>query len=133
MRNEDESSPPEGSPFPASVDFLVVGIGASAGGLAALQSFFERVPADPGAAFVVVVHLSPTHLSDLPELLQAKTPLPVASVDSAMPIEPNRVYVIAPNCLLTMNDGFLQVSPLPPNERGVAIDRFFRSLAVEQS
>ncbi|HEY0877492.1 MAG TPA: CheR family methyltransferase [Zeimonas sp.] len=130
MRKEDAPAAGDGSTIPSSVDFLVVGLGASAGGLAPLQSFFERMPAEPDAAFVVVVHLSPTHLSSLPSLLQAKTSMPVVAVDRAMPIEKNRVYVIAPNRLLTMNDDFLQSSELPKQDRGLAIDRFFRSLAA---
>lgn len=126
-----ESVPPaDGSTIPSSIGYLIVALGASAGGLHALQSFFERVPADPGAAFVVVVHLSPTHLSSLPSLLQAKTSMPVIAVEKPVPIEKNHVYVIAPNRLLTMNDNFLQPTELPKQERGLAIDRFFRSLAA---
>lgn len=129
MRKESVPSD-DGSTIPSSLDYLVVGLGASAGGLQALQSFFERVPEDPGAAFVVVAHLSPTHLSSLPSLLQAKTSMPVVAVEQPVTIEKNRVYVIAPNRLLTMNDGFLQTAELPARERGLAIDRFFRSLAA---
>lgn len=129
MRKESAPSA-DGATIPSSVDYLVVGLGASAGGLKALQSFFERVPPDPGAAFVVVVHLSPTHLSSLPSLLQAKTSMPVVAVEHPVPIEKNRVYVIAPNRLLTMNDDFLQSTELPEQERSLVIDRFFRSLAA---
>lgn len=130
MRKEDAPATDDGSTIPSSVDFLVVGLGASAGGLAPLQAFFERMPARPDAAFVVVVHLSPTHLSSLPSLLQATTSMPVVAVEQAMPIEKNHVYVIAPNRLLTVNDDFLQASELPKPDRGLEIDRFFRSLAA---
>lgn len=126
----DSATPFSGSALPSSLDFLVVGLGASAGGLRALQAFFEAMPAEPGAAFVVVVHLSPTHLSSLPSLLQAKTAMPVVAIEKRLPIEKNHVYVIAPNRLLTMTDDFLQPIEMPPQERGLAIDRFFRSLAA---
>ncbi|MCD6675399.1 MAG: PAS domain-containing protein [Burkholderiaceae bacterium] len=129
MRSDSAPSVSGGTSIPSSLDFLVVGLGASAGGLRALQAFFEAMPAEPGAAFVVVVHLSPTHLSSLPSLLQAKTAMPVTAIEKPMPIEKNHVYVIAPNRLLTMNDDFLQPIEMPPQERGLAIDRFFRSLA----
>jgi len=127
----DEALPalPDGAPIPSSLDFHVVGIGASAGALPALQTFFEGMPADTGMAFVVVVHLSPTHVSSLPHLLQAKTAMPVVAVERPMRIEPDHVYVIAPNRLLTMSDDFLHVAELQPRERGLAIDRFFRTLA----
>jgi len=130
MRSESASPSAGGSVIPSSLDFLVVGLGASAGGLRALQVFFEEMPAEPDAAFVVVVHLSPTHLSSLPSLLQAKTPMPVIAIEKPVPIEKNHVYVIAPNRLLTMNDNFLHPSEMPAKERGLAIDRFFRSLAA---
>ncbi|MCO5099454.1 MAG: PAS domain S-box protein [Burkholderiaceae bacterium] len=128
----DEALPalPDDAPMPSSLDFHVVGIGASAGALPALQAFFDAMPADTGMAFVVVVHLSPTHVSSLPHLLQAKTAMPVVAVERPMRIEPDHVYVIAPNRLLTVSDDVLHVAELQPHERGLAIDRFFRSLAA---
>ncbi len=130
MRSDRSISLSGGSGTPSSLDFLVVGLGTSAGGLPALQAFFEAMPAEPDAAFVVVVHLSPTHLSSLPSLLQAKTAMPVTAIEKPMPIEKNHVYVIAPNRLLTMDDNLLLPAEMPATERGLAIDRFFRSLAA---
>jgi len=111
--------------------FPVVGIGASAGGLAPMLKFFELMPAGSGMAFVVVVHLSPEHASSLPQLLQAVTTMRVVSADESIGIEANTVYVIPPNKMLTMNDSYLQVTNLDrPRGRQVAIDLFFRSLAI---
>ncbi len=110
--------------------FPVVGIGASAGGLVALQGFLANVPAGPGMAFVVVLHLSPRHESNLATILQRSTSMPVVQVAGDIPIRPDHVYVIPPRCELTMNDGHLCVQP---GERlhgpHVAIDVFVRTLA----
>src|SRR5215213_176145 len=70
----------------------VVGLGGSAGGISSLVSFFKTIPADPGLAFVVVLHLSAEHESTLPELLQRCTEMPVIQVQGTLRIEPNRVY-----------------------------------------
>ncbi|NML16077.1 CheR family methyltransferase [Azohydromonas caseinilytica] len=116
---------------PSRLDFPVVGIGASAGGIPALQAFFKAMPADCGMAFVVVLHLSPRHASNLVALLQAVTKLAVLAPEDPTPIERNHVYVIAPNRMLAMNDSYLSVNPLErPQGRQVTIDLFFRTLAV---
>ena len=108
-----------------------MGIGASAGGLDPLSEFFEAMPVHSGMAFVVVVHLSPKHASTLPSLLQAKTRIPVVVADGPVSIEPNHVYVIPPNKLLSMNDGYLRVSDMESSHgRQIAIDLFFRTLAA---
>lgn len=113
-----------------SLDFPVVGIGASAGGLDALQQFFENMPAKNGMAFVVILHLSPKHQSSAAEILQRVTKMPVTSVNNPTPIEKNHVYIIPPGKQLAMNDGYLRVSDLErPLGQHVAIDFFFRSLA----
>src|SRR5271168_3571137 len=77
--------------------FPTVGIGTSAGGVHALQTFFESLPDDVDAAFVVIVHLDPGHQSDLPNILAARTRMPVTQVSGLTPIEPRHVYVIPPN------------------------------------
>lgn len=111
-------------------DFPVVGIGASAGAVAALTRLFDGIAARPDMAFVIVVHLSPDHESNLAEIIAKATPMPVQQVHESTPIERNRVYVISPNLQLRMEDGHLRVAPLtrgagPP----AAIDMFFRTLA----
>lgn len=115
--------------LPSQLTFPVVGLGASAGGLDALGQFFEALPERTGAAYVIVVHLSPDHVSHLAELLSGTTRMPVVQVLAATHIEPNHVYVIAPSLELTMVDSMLRVAPKAPESHGVAIDMFFRSLA----
>lgn len=110
--------------------FLVVGIGASAGGIGALQEFFAQVPAASGCAYVVILHLSPEHDSQLVAILQSVTPLPVTSVSAQVRVVPNHIYVVPPNQHLTMVDGDLRVSPNRlREERRAPIDIFFRTLA----
>jgi two-component system CheB/CheR fusion protein len=115
---------------PSHLSFPVVGIGASAGGLQAVQQFFEYMPADNGMAFVVVLHLSPDHQSSAGKVIAARTKMPVIQLTSATPIERNHVYVISPAQRLAMNDGYLRGMPPKPRNGGhVTIDLFFRDLA----
>jgi two-component system CheB/CheR fusion protein len=108
----------------------VVGVGASAGGLAALKIMLERVPADSGLAFVVVVHLSPDHESHLAALLQPYVRCPVEQVNRTVPIEKNHVYIIPPNANLNAIDTHLRLSKLEERrEERAPIDHFFRTLA----
>src|SRR5262245_20088077 len=95
----------------------VVGIGASAGGLAALKRFFEHVPPHSDLAFVVVVHLSPEHKSHLPDLLQPAVRFPVRQVTETMPLDVNNVYVIPPNANLSAIDTHLRLSKLEEQRR----------------
>ena len=112
------------------VKFLVVGIGASAGGLAALSTLFEHMPSSSGMAFVIVLHLSPTHDSAADVILQRKTAMPVIQVVERTAILPNQIYVIAPNRNLNMSEGHLDVSMLDrPVGAHTAIDVFFTTLA----
>src|SRR5688572_10667591 len=109
---------------------IVVGIGASAGGLKPLQRFFEYTPADTGLAFVVITHLHPGHESHLDEILQTKTRMPVAQVSDLVPIEPDHVYVIPPNRNISITDSHLETSEFEePRGYRSPIDGFFRSLA----
>jgi len=119
-------------PLPG-VGFPVIGLGASAGGLQALIRFFELMPSDSGMAFVVVLHLSPRHESNLDQVLRGATRMPVMQVTQTVVIEKNCVYVISPAMRLTMLDGTLNVSPaLEIAGRQTAIDLFFRTLADAQ-
>jgi two-component system, chemotaxis family, CheB/CheR fusion protein len=116
-----------------STSFPVVGVGASAGGLEAFTGLLRHLPADTGMAFVFVQHLAPQHSSMLPALLARATAMPVVEVQQGMPLEPNHVYVIPPNTLMSMALGVLKLEPRP-EERGAprTIDFFLSSLAVNQ-
>lgn len=118
---------------PPTDAFPIIGIGASAGGLEALEQFLRSVPADGGMAFVVVQHLDPTHKGLLPELLQRATVLPVERVADRVKVRPNHVYVIPPNRDLSLMRGALHLFE-PAASRGLRlpIDFFFRSLAEDQ-
>ncbi|MFC0398767.1 CheR family methyltransferase [Paraburkholderia rhizosphaerae] len=121
---------PRGQSLPSQARHSIVGIGASAGGLNALLQFFEALPAHTSMSFVVIVHLSPDHESNLPALLQKATDMPVIQVTTETPIEPNHVYLIAPSLELTMVDDMLRIERQTPEEgRRAAIDLFFRTLA----
>ena len=111
----------------------IVGIGASAGGLAALDEFFKEVPANSGLAFIVVQHLDPTQKTLLVELLQRVTRMSVYQASELLRIEPNCVYVIPPNAELSVVDGALKLAK-PMESRGLRlpVNVLFSSLAREQ-
>ncbi len=112
---------------------VIVGLGASAGGLAALEQFFRNVPPGLGAAFVVVQHLDPEHASVLVELLQRVTSLPVVEVTDGMEVRADTVHVIPPNREMEVFDGTLLLTvPSAPRGKRMAVDGFFRSLAGER-
>jgi hypothetical protein len=109
---------------------IVVGLGASAGGITALKDFFAHVPSDSGAAFVVVLHLSPGHESHLAEVLQVSARIPVVPATQTVRLEADHIYVISPNTSLRMADGHLSVSDtLSMEERRGPVDIFLRTLA----
>ena len=91
----------------------MVGIGGSAGSIPALQTFFGRMPADSGMAFVVILHLLPEHESMLAELLQRCTTMPVFQVNATAKVEPGHVYVIPPGKVLAAMGNELQLAELP--------------------
>src|SRR4029079_3665336 len=109
----------------------VCGIGASAGGVEALQQFFLAVAPDLGLAYVVIVHLAPDHKSELPAILSRCTTMPVVQVgDSQEALQPDHVYVIAPDRKLEITDSAVGASHFDqPRGHRTAIDLFFRSLA----
>ncbi|MEO5684889.1 MAG: CheR family methyltransferase [Chitinophagaceae bacterium] len=114
-----------------NADFFVVGIGASAGGIQALRIFFENVPANSGAAYVVILHLSPDHDSKLAELLQVSAKMPVQKVVEPVKIVADAIYVISPNHHLTVEGDEIHVSPnLLVQDRRAPVDIFFRTLAT---
>ncbi|MGE3776120.1 MAG: chemotaxis protein CheB, partial [Pirellulaceae bacterium] len=110
----------------------VVGIGASAGGLEALERFFHSMPADTGMAFVVVQHLSPDFVSVMDELLVRQTDLPVFTVQNGMHVRPNAVYLIPPKKEMIISEGKLLLTDKDPKQGlTLPIDIFFRSLAQD--
>ncbi len=109
--------------------FPVVGIGASAGGLEAFKKFIKAIPAKSGMAFILVQHLHPEHNSTLPEILQRETNISVAEVTDNIKVEPNHIYIIPSNKILSANDGILQLSTRPKDQKNMPIDIFFTSLA----
>lgn len=111
---------------------IVVGMGASAGGLEAFSEFLRHMPANSGMGFVLVQHLDPNHPSIMPELLAKDTSMSVRQVQDEMPVEPDHVYVIPPNATMSIEGGVLRVSkPAEPRGRRMAIDAFFGSLAED--
>ena len=118
-----------------SVVFPVVGIGASAGGLAAFEAFFSGMPpdTDPGMAFVLVQHLAPDHKSILSDLIRHYTRMQVFDVEDGMVVRPNCAYIIPPNRDMAFLNGTLQLlEPSAPRGQRLTIDFFFRSLALDQ-
>lgn len=113
---------------------LYVGIGASAGGLEAIEAFFTHMPAGTGMAFIVVQHLSPDYKSLMVELLSKKTPMPVHRAEDGMPVLPNSVYLIPLKKNLTIFHGRLLLSD-QDHIRGInlPIGMFLRSLAEDQA
>jgi two-component system CheB/CheR fusion protein len=124
--------PPAVKPFPPASPFPIVGIGASAGGLEALEKVLAHVPERSGLAFVVVQHLDPTVEDLLPELLQRITSMQVFQARDRMRVNPDCVYVIPPNKDMALRLGLLRLS-VPQAARGLRlpIDFFLRSLAED--
>lgn len=123
------ATPPLQEPLP----FPIVGIGASAGGLEALELFLRQVPENSGIAFVIVQHLDPTHKGIMPELLQRTTSMMVFQVKDRMRVKINCVYVIPPNKDMSILNGVLHLFE-PTAARGLRlpIDTFLRSLAEDR-
>src|SRR5215467_12327579 len=109
---------------------VVVGIGASAGGVRALQHLFDALPEKTGAAFVVVVHLDPDQRSEMSNILAARTQMPVSQVDAPVPLKADHVYIIPPDRRLHItNDEIATAEFDEPRGKRAPIDLFFRSLA----
>ena len=120
-------------PVSTGTTFPVVGIGASAGGLEAYTDLLRHLASDTGMGFVLVQHLDPVHESALTQLLSRVTAMPVQEVTNQMRVEPDHVYVIPPNTLMSIEAGVLRLQPRE-NTRLPArsIDFFFESLAADQ-
>jgi two-component system CheB/CheR fusion protein len=114
-------------------DFPIVGMGASAGGLEALEKFFENMPHDSGIAFVIVMHFDPASKSLMSEILKRYSKMEVVQVEEGMKVEPDHVYIIPPNKDMAILRGFLHLLE-PVVSKGIRhpIDFFFRSLADDK-
>ena len=113
--------------------FPIVGIGASAGGLEALQLLLKHLPPSTGLGFVVVQHLDPKHESMLVDILSRATAMPVCQATDGILVKPDRVYVMPPNTGLCLSHGALEVTPgAPGSGPRMPIDRFLRSLAKDR-
>ena len=136
-----EDSGPAGSVLQAAHDAtpaareptLVVGLGASAGGLDAFRSFFKTMPADSGMAFVLVQHLDPERASALAEIVGSSTTMPVSQARTGDALAPNHVFVIPPDSVMTLSGGVLKVSRGPSiAARRASVNAFLVSLAEDQ-
>lgn len=112
--------------------FPIVGIGASAGGIPAMEQFFKAMPADPGMAFIIVTHLNPERESILHEVLQRYTAMEVSVAGDDQRIEINHVYVMPQNTTLNIKNGILQSSQGTGKREPKPVDVFFSSLAIDQ-
>jgi two-component system CheB/CheR fusion protein len=116
----------------SSNSFYIVGIGASAGGLDALERFFRNMPENSGMAFIVVSHLDPNHISIMPELIQKSTKMKLFQAEDGMLVEPNHVYVAPANRDLAILHGTIQlIEPLEAHGFRLPIDYFFKSLSAD--
>ena len=117
-----------------TIDFPIVGIGASAGGLEALERFFANLPSQIDIAFIVIQHMSPRHKSSMAHLLARKTSFRVVELQADQPVEPNCVYVNPPNKFVTLERGVLRLSEPLRSAKGIqlSIDHFFNSLAEDR-
>ena len=127
LQKEKTATQPDNCLFP------IVGIGASAGGLEALEQFFGNMPKDNGMAFVVIQHLDPNHVGIMPELLQRITPMKVFQATDSLKVRPNCVYVIPPNKSMSLlNDSLHLFAPVESRGLRLPVDIFFRSLAADR-
>jgi hypothetical protein len=129
---KDAPSPQADDSRRVDAAFPIVGIGASAGGLEALDHFLRHVPEGNGMAFVIVQHLDPTRKGIMAELLQRATDMKVTQVKDRTRVQPDCVYVIPPNKDMSILHGVLHLlDPVAPRGLRLPIDFFFRSLAED--
>jgi two-component system, chemotaxis family, CheB/CheR fusion protein len=112
--------------------FPIVGIGASAGGVEALENLFRAMPAEPGMAFVVVTHLAPNRESLLPEILARDTRMPVLSAEDNQPVQVDHIYVTPADAVLGIEKGHLRIHHNLAGRERTPIDSFFAALAEDQ-
>ena len=135
MSERDSQPPPAAAEVEESegLPFLIVGVGASAGGLEAYTELLDALPANPGLALLLVSHLDPEQKSHLAPILSRVSRMPVIEVAEGMAVKSDRVYVIPPGTNMAMTDGHLALTPRPPRPvPHMPIDHLFRSLAAIQ-
>ena len=117
----DQSGSPDPDVTHRSSDFLVVGIGASAGGVEALKAFLRPLPPEPGYALVLVQHVSDSESGLMEEVFARFTGMPVLPVEDGLALEPNRLYLAPPNAIVGLKDGRFRLRP--PRSPGSAATR----------
>ncbi|MEM8865339.1 MAG: chemotaxis protein CheB [Planctomycetota bacterium] len=128
----ESSSAAEPRPAAGRPGFHIVGVGASAGGLDAIERLFDNMPADTGMAFVIVQHLSPDFKSLMDELLSRHTSMPIHRVEDGMQVEPDHIYLIPPKKNMVLSEGKLLLTDQEDDGAlNLPIDIFFRSLAQD--
>ncbi|MCK9274825.1 MAG: PAS domain-containing protein [Syntrophales bacterium] len=133
QKNKAATPPKSTAPVPDKKPFHIVAVGASAGSVDAFERFFTHVPADTGMAFVLVTNLKPDHVSLMTELVQRWTDMEVHQAEDNMPVEPDHVYSIPPNCYLAISQGALHLlEPVDDGNLRLPINYFLRSLAQDQ-
>lgn len=128
----DEPQPqrPQIDQVDGKTDVYIAAVGASAGGLEALEAFFEHMPVDSGMAFVVIQHLSPDFKSHMDELLARKTQIPVLSAEDGVRVQPNHIYLLPARKDMAITDGRLRLTErIPGSSFSHPIDQFFQSMA----
>ncbi len=129
----NDATTPERDELNPNLPSHYIGIGASAGGLEALQTLLQNLPSDTGACFVIVQHLSPDFKSMMLELLSKHTPMRILNVQDVMKVKPNTIYLIPPKKNMMIAQGELLLSDkMPDTGLNLPIDIFFRSLAEDQ-
>jgi len=132
-KDDVKASVPERSDHKNPANFPIIGIGASAGGLDALEEFFKNMPSDKGMAFIVIQHLDPSHPGIMPMLLQRITGMKVLEASDRLKVNPNSVYVIPPNKSMSLLNGRLHLfEPIETRGLRLPVDFFFRSLANDK-
>ena len=128
-----EKTASNGKSTPTQKKSYIVGIGASAGGLEAINAFFESVPANSGLSFVLIQHLSPDYKSMMPELLAKHTTLNINKVTDAVTVEPNTIYTIPADKNISISGGKLYLEDrASPKTLNLPINIFFKCLAEDQ-
>ena len=132
MKKEPAKQTKGAGPPKKTGGFPIVGLGASAGGLEALEAFFSHMPPDSGIGFVIIQHLSPKHKSIMGSLLAKDTKMEVLEIKDGIKVQPNHVYLNPPNKNVVIINGTLQLmEPVKTGSINLPIDCFFRSLAEE--